>query len=526
MSISVLASPEESALKPRDVVQLNDRRTDELVIAFVGPVGSGVSKSAAILAEIMSAEYGYSVNAIRISEIIREVAASNGISVPPKEVPLHERIRKLQDAGNKLRDALSDSYLAEKAVERIAVDRAINEGYATVGGQATDLPLNRRRVHIIDSLKHPSEVSLLRAVYGDTFWFIGVFAPESVRVSRLKALAHAPAELSKTIEDDESDGLSHGQKVRDTAHQADFFVRNDAENDAGLRKTLSRFLRILFNIGVNTPTRDETAMDKATAQASNSACMSRQVGAAIYSNSGELIGIGANDVPKSRGGLYCTEDGDYDHRCFKWRDGVCHNDQRKKSLYQSIYLELKNSGVLLDNIDSTRIADAIKKTDLKNLIEYSRAVHVEMEAIISVARAGKSGIVGSTLYSTTFPCHSCARHSVASGIARVVYIEPYAKSLATDLHGDSVSVAEADMGKKLVFLQYEGVAPKNMIRLFKHGHERKFDGRAIESVRTTATPVFPAPLDGFSTREKLILDKIKASEQRASTTLGSGGKLI
>ncbi|MGG5811848.1 anti-phage dCTP deaminase [Falsiroseomonas sp. CW058] len=523
MSASALPAALEGAQSERPLVQLSDRRTEELVIGLVGAVGSGVSKSAGLMAEIMGTEYGYTVHSIRVSEIIREAAPSVGISVPPKDVTLHERIRGLQKVGNILRNSLSRSYLAEKCVEKIAVDRKINAGYVDVGVGSDPIPVGRRRVHIIDSLKHPSEVDLLRDVYGDTFWLIGVFAPESVRVSRLKGLGHAAAELSKTIEDDESDGLPHGQKVRDTAHQADFFVRNDSENDVGLRKTLGRFLKILFNVGMNTPTRDETAMDKATAQASNSACMSRQVGAAIYSEAGELIGIGANDVPKAKGGLYCTEDDEHDHRCFKWRDVVCHNDQRKQSLYRAIHQELRKSGLLTAAADEENITKALKKTDVKNLIEYSRAVHAEMEAILSVARAGKSGLVGSILYSTTFPCHSCARHAVASGIIRVVYIEPYAKSLATDLHGDSVSVSEADLGKKLVFLQYEGVAPKNMIRLFKHGHERKADGRAVVCNQTTAIPVFPAPLDGFSTREKLILDKVRTSEQRGSQRLAQVG---
>jgi len=523
MSASALPTPKEAKPTERPIVPLSDRRTEELVIAFVGAVGSGVSKSASLMAEIMRSEYAYTVHSIRISEIIRDAASSIGISVPANGVLLHDRIKRLQNAGNSLRKAMSTSYLAEKAVERIAVDRKINDGYAEVEAGIDPIPLSRRRVHIIDSLKHPSEVNLLRDVYGDTFWLIGVFAPEAVRVSRLKGLGHAAGEMSKTIEDDESDGLAHGQKVRDTAHQADFFVRNDAENDVGLRKTLSRFLRILFNIGVNTPTRDEAAMDKATAQASNSACMSRQVGAAIYSESGELIGIGANDVPKAGGGLYCTEDDEKDHRCFKWRDGVCHNDQRKKSLYRAIHQELKGAGLLDHAASEDRITEALKKTDVKNLIEYSRAVHAEMEAILSVARAGKAGLVGSTLYSTTFPCHSCARHAVASGINRVFYIEPYAKSLAADLHGDAVSVSEVDLGKKMVFLQYEGVAPKNMIRLFKHGHERKADGRAVVASQTTATPVFPAPLDGFSTREKLILDKVRTIEQKGSRERAQAG---
>lgn len=62
-------------------------------------------------------------------------------------------------------------------------------------------------------------------------------------------------------------------------------------------------------------------------------------------------------------------------------------------------------------------------TRLMNLTEFTRAVHAEMEALLSAARVGVS-VRGATLYTTTFPCHNCAKHIVDSGIARVVFIEP------------------------------------------------------------------------------------------------------
>jgi hypothetical protein len=43
------------------------------------------------------------------------------------------------------------------------------------------------------------------------------------------------------------------------------------------------------------------------------------------------------------------------------------------------------------------------------------------------------------MYVTAFPCHYCARHIVAAGIDEVQFIEPYPKSRALDLHGDSIT---------------------------------------------------------------------------------------
>lgn len=159
-------------------------------------------------------------------------------------------------------------------------------------------------------------------------------------------------------------------------------------------------------------------------------------------------------------------------------------------------------------------------SDVRNLIEFSRAVHAEMEAIISVARNGKAGLMGGTLYSTTFPCHSCARHIVAAGIKRVIYIEPYTKSLALNLHEDTISIHESDHTKKVVFLQYEGVAPRNMIRLFKDRGDRKKDGKLLLTNRLEAKPVSLAPLDGFEARERLVvarLTKIESAQAAGGT---------
>ena len=79
-----------------------------------------------------------------------------------------------------------------------------------------------------------------------------------------------------------------------------------------------------------------------------------------------------------------------------------------------------------------------------DLLEFGRIIHAEMSAISDAARKGVA-IQGATLYSTTFPCHLCAKHIVASGIKRVVYLEPYPKSYANALHGDSI---EVDSGRK------------------------------------------------------------------------------
>jgi hypothetical protein len=59
-------------------------------------------------------------------------------------------------------------------------------------------------------------------------------------------------------------------------------------------------------------------------------------------------------------------------------------------------------------------------------------------AISDAARLGRA-TKHATLFCTTFPCHICTKHIVAAGIDRVVFLEPYPKSLSQKLHGDSIT---------------------------------------------------------------------------------------
>src|SRR5882724_7181322 len=99
--------------------------------------------------------------------------------------------------------------------------------------------------------------------------------------------------------------------------------------------------------------------------------------------------------------------------------------------------------------------------------EFSRPVHAEMAALIDAARRGVA-VDGETMYVTTFPCHNCAKHIIAAGIRKVVYLEPYPKSRASNLHGEEMSL-ELPTGNEegmVIFAAYSGIAPRQYRQLF------------------------------------------------------------
>src|SRR5262249_33716330 len=127
--------------------------------------------------------------------------------------------------------------------------------------------------------------------------------------------------------------------------------------------------------------------------------------------------------------------------------------------------------------------ELFQNTLLLDITEYGRPVHAEMEALSSCGRVGVSPR-GGALYSTTFPCHNCAKHIVDAGIERVVYVEPYPKSRAREPYPDLINV-EDPVANKVSFEPFVGIGPRRFFDLFSmrlsSGYEtkRKQDGAKL-----------------------------------------------
>ncbi|SEG52360.1 Deoxycytidylate deaminase [Bosea lathyri] len=437
-----------------------------------------------------------------------------GLSVPRID-PFDQYIEIMQTAGNALREKFGGDYLAGKIIEQIFKFREKN------GGFDGKISIPGRRAYIIDSLKNTDELQLLRKIYGETLCILGVFAPDSIRKSRLTDNGIPHAQIDKIIDRDQGELATFGQKTRKIFVHSDFFVCNDQRKEE-LRNRVDRNLSLIFDTDIHTPTRAESAMYKASAAAANSACMSRQVGASIVSKDGELIAVGWNDVPRFGGGLYTEDDrsflnkstgklSDRDNRCFKWGGCICHNETRRQSMVSDVVKRVSEAGILKKGVKESDVIKALRGTDIDSLIEFSRSIHAEMEAILSVAREGKNSLVGATLYTNTYPCHNCARHIVAAGISSVVYIEPYLKSLATKLHYDAIT-EEPNDETKVVFRQYDGVAPHTYLRLFRPEAERKLSGKRALKDPAAALPIFRIQLDAQADYESKVIADLSDKE--------------
>lgn len=301
-----------------------------------------------------------------------------------------------------------------------------------------------------------------------------MFASEEVRHINLKrdfSKKHHN-KIDELIKRDNNSEEENGQKLRKVFVQSDYFIRESFNNDK-LKDKLTRFVDLIFDYGVNTPTTDENAMYQATAAAANSSCLSRQVGACITDNLGHILSLGWNDVPCFGGGVYKSND--TEGRCFNL--GKCANSERKGQMMDSIIQDMENEGLIKkpspnrkpiskDKTPQAIVRSILEKRGIKDLIEFGRSVHAEMFAIIEGSQRTGDKMINGKLYTTTYPCHNCARHIIMAGIKEVYYIEPYSKSLCLTLHNDSITENENE-NEKIKVLMFEGVAPQSFIKFYQ-----------------------------------------------------------
>lgn len=494
----------EEVLEKKLKERIFDTHTEELIIGLCGPIGTEIHFVADQISAIMKEKFGYACSIIKLSKFIR--IHSTVQNDPEKSRILY--LNELISNGNILRQNKGDSVLAELAIQEIAVNREIVKN-----DEKEDSFKSQRICYIIDSIKNNEELDLFRLIYTNLFYFIGVFSNLDIRVKNLEKKNIQIPDIYKLIDRDSGEDKHFGQKVADTFVQADYFLRIDQANSAKVGNKLNRFFSLVFSSEISTPSVNETAMYQAFAAAGNSACLSRQVGASITNSEGEIISVGWNDVPKFSGGVYKYDDvtdplGTNDHRCLNMEGGICFNDQEKNIIRTSLINVLIDEGVISKS-NQQKAENIIKSSRIKELIEFSRAVHAEMHAIIIGSQKDGQTVKGGKLFCTTYPCHNCARHIVVAGIKEVYYIEPYRKSLALKLHGDSITEDE-NFTNKVKILMFDGVSPRRYLDFFKVlPNSRKENGKRVKVNTNDAYPKNTVSLQAIPILEKEIIKELK-----------------
>lgn len=450
----------------------------ELIVGLVCPLGARIDVLTKTISDQLRT-FGYESVLIRVSDGLKK-CRTNVPEPPANNEGL--RIRARQEQALEMRSGKED-VLARMAIAAIRVARA----------EVTKDPDKPRPAcaYIVRQLKHPNEAALFRRVYGSSFVLIAGSAPkpllERAVAERLAAdkgeadYEKFKAEAAELIAIDEQESedrewADKGQSTRDTFPLADYFV--DLTKDA---ESVKRFVNLLFGHPFETPTQEEMAMQQAATVSYRSSEERRQVGAVIVKRTdraseeadADVVASGMNEVPRRGGGSYWR--GEYvdarDPQLFKSFKTTREN-ALKRGVVTEIAMRLQDAKWLQEPYASMgadelggHTRELLDKSQLTDIGEFSRQVHAEMAAIVDAAKRGVS-VLGSEMYVTTFPCHNCAKHIIAAGVTKVVYLEPYPKSRATKLFEEEITTDPKGDHDKVVFVPFTGVAPRQFSRLF------------------------------------------------------------
>ena len=486
----------------------------ELVIGLVGAAGTDLRTAAETVSRELAA-YGYKGEKIRISALMQDV---RGAAFLKEESEEEDRIRLHMDAGDMIRhQSESNAAMAGLAIGWITDYREAHfEGASALN-----------TAFILDSLKHPAEIETMRRIYRDRFILISVHSPTDARLEALKeriAISHKTPERADDFtaaaeeimrRDEHDDDHGWGQNVREAFVMGHIYVSTQPENE--LAEGIARYFRLFFGDPFVTPTQDEYAMFQTYTAALRSADLSRQVGAAVCTCEGEIIAVGCNEVPKAGGGQYWPDD-NVDKRDFKL--GYDSNVRLRDAALGEAFKHLKEQRLLADTAALDSFMLALKGTRLAKLTEFGRTVHAEMAALLDAARRG-AAVAGHQLFTTTFPCHNCARHIIGAGIKEVVFREPYAKSLASELHKDAIVVDPTTEARgKVVFRRFVGVGPPQYLGLFTMRERKQTDGSKFKWMEASALPHLITTEIAYLTNEDDFLDEFHDAIQSVDLTRG------
>ena len=310
-----------------------------MILGVSGPNGAGKGE----LIRFLEARSFYPLS---LSDVIRDELRRRGLG---------ETRDLMIETGRELRRAGGPGALAERLAGRLVADRN----------------------YVIDSVRHPAEVEVLRARTG-RFRLVWVDAAPAVRLARIRTRARpgdptTPDELLAFEARERGSDDPAAQQLAAVRQLADFTIRND-----GSLEELARAAQDILEQGLyfERPSWDEYFMSIARVVATRSNCVKRKV-AAVITRDRRIISTGYNGTP--RGTRNCNEGGC--PRCNAFAEG------------------------------GTRLDECL-------------CSHAEENAITQAAFHGVS-VRGGTIYTTFCPCLMCTKMIINAGIEEVAFNASY-----------------------------------------------------------------------------------------------------
>lgn len=474
----------------------------EVILGIVSPLGTKKE----IFKKLLYATFksnGIKIINLSVTQELIQIPATLNIS---KSL---EYFLKMQIC-SELRKTKSNGILVNTIINSIKKERNKNRTKKTI-------------VYLVDQLKNLGEYKVLSHVYGLNYLQISLFSNEKERDQNLKERFEPDAELEKKYDEKSLTSLifnkikvkgkpvnkffsrktvsnwvkdylnvilsdsSHrlilkdfieidielldkksGQQVSDLFHKSHYFINLDLPKN-NIENEISKFVNLLTGQHKEYPTQDEFGMCLAyQASVRSNFPGGRHVGAAIVSSQGEVISVASIRAPAkssnpTRKDQNKVEPGydKYYKKIDSWSDFI-------KSITTSN--NKKDNKIKLNAAAKNNLSDINKF--LKSILDFHPCTHAEISAIIDAAKLGVT-VREAILYTTTFPCHLCAKDIINAGISRVVYLEAYPKSKNKELYPDLIDFDTNSKSEKTPFEFYCGIGPKRFLYAYSLDNQTK-----------------------------------------------------
>ncbi|HIF0226743.1 TPA: deaminase [Legionella anisa] len=462
----------------------------EIFIGVVAPLGTERKWFIDVLEEKFDAR-GYHIERISITKEIIHFAKNNCHALS------FEYFVKME-ACSELRKKYSNGFLMGVIIDKI---RSLRKKE------------NKKVVYIIEQIKNVTEYNILSHVYGLNYLQISLFSNEKSRDENLRVKfkndcvnnlvnytfsphkinffkKHLNEDINNLFQDIKkdiytkfeeqilpdvthnlikkdfneiiaSDSNSHGQQVSELFHLSHYFFNLD-ESKIDIAKELNKFISLIVGDHEDYPTQDEFGMSLAfQVSVRSNFPNNRHIGAAILSPYGEVISVASIRAPCSSSNTtlfdqYQVQDGytKFKNQIKEWKKFLKEFEKKKD----------------IDSEEKSKLGDI--SNFLKDSLDFHPCTHAEIAAIIDAAKLGIS-VRKSTLYTTTFPCHLCAKEIINAGISKVIYLEAYPKSKNKELYPKLIDFDPSHASSLLPFSFYSGIGPKRFMYVYSVKNKNK-----------------------------------------------------
>jgi deoxycytidylate deaminase len=304
---------------------------------------------------------------------------------------------------------------------------------------------------VIDSLRNPFEIMFFKQRYS-AFYTMAINRKDVKRKYELnkRVKKHEIEDMNILLEEEHSEALVsdfHKQHVSFCIQNADIHITYTSKREADkanrimkIKNEISspyftygmqllKFLALIDNPGMITPSPEERCMQIAYTAKYNSGCISRQVGAAITDENYSLKAIGWNNTPEGQVPCILRNVKDLINN---EKDIVAFTPYEKENLvFKKVLLSnYKNRIKKFDKDLKGRNVCYCFKSIINSFAEgknqvHTRSLHAEENAFLQISKYGGTGIINGKLFATASPCELCSKKAYQLGIKVIYYIDPY-----------------------------------------------------------------------------------------------------